>query len=155
MIEQVRVERAVPDDVSAMLDLDVWLTSRGRQEQIVRESIAAGTCYVARTEDADVAGFVTWNRSFFNRPFVWLLVVKSSHRRRGIGQMLLKAVEANCGADLFVSTEKINAAMQALLGRNDYHFCGQLEFINPRGNPELFYYKRLDGDDSMAFPIDR
>jgi GNAT superfamily N-acetyltransferase len=156
MIDQVRIESAVPDDISDLVALDVWLTNSGRQEQIIRESIAQRTCFVARTEELPAAGFVTWNRSFFNRPFVWLLVVRSNHRRRGIGRMLLAKVEEVCGDDIFVSTERINSGMQTLLEGMGYAHCGEIEYINPLGNPELFFYKRLNGtDDSMAFPFDR
>jgi ribosomal protein S18 acetylase RimI-like enzyme len=156
MIDHITVDRGVPDDLTALLQLNVWLTSQARQEQIIRESINGRTCFVARTSAGQPVGVITWNRTFFNRPFVWLLVVSPAHRRLRIGSKLLEAVEGVCGDDIFVSTEHVNTAMQQLLERSGYTKCGELDHINPRGNPEIFYYKRLNGRDEMsAFPVDR
>jgi GNAT superfamily N-acetyltransferase len=135
-------DRDLPD----LLAVDVALVPRERQEAIVRASVSAGTCIAARQGDR-LAGFVTWDRGFFDRPFVRLLAIGSAHRRGGLGRMLLRAVEeavAASGAhELFVSTEAINAPMQALLASERYAPSGSIDNLNEPGNAELVYYKRL------------
>jgi len=117
---------------------------RDRQLAIVRESVAAGTCFVAAASGA-IAGFVTWDRGFFNRPFVRLLAVAAAHRRRGLARALLERVEraALPDGELFVSTEEINGPMRSLLSAAGYEPSGSIDRINEPGNAELVYYKRL------------
>ncbi len=149
--DSATIERATPDDVAAIGDFDVLLTGRDRQREIVRESVAAGTCLVARAGGA-LAGFVTWDRGFFGRPFVRLLVVARAQRRRGLGRALIAATECEAAryGELFVSTEHSNTPMQTLLAALDYIPSGSIDNINAPGNLELVYYKRLDGASAQA-----
>ncbi len=120
------------------------LTSETRQAAIVRGAIASGGGLVAR-EGCVVAGFITWDRGFFDRPFVRLLVVEPSFRARGIGCALIRAVEnaARPEGELFISTEALNAPMQALLAKLAYAPSGSIDNLNGPGNAELVYHKRL------------
>jgi ribosomal protein S18 acetylase RimI-like enzyme len=140
----IAIERAMPADLAALLASRVLLTSSARQSAIVRDAVACDGCFVAR-DGSRVAGFVTWDRGFFDRPFVRLLVVEPDFRRRGLGSALVRAVEAaaqRCG-ELFVSTEATNAPMQALLARLRYEPSGSIDNLNEPGNAELVYYRRL------------
>ena len=130
--------------MAALVAFDVPLVQPERQDAIVRAATAAGTCLVAR-EAAAIAGYLTWNREFFGRPFVWLLVVGSAYRRRGVGGALLAAAERDAArfSELFVSTERINAPMRALLASRAYAYSGALDNINAPDNLEYVYYKRL------------
>ena len=138
------IARATPADVRALLEVDVLLTTRVRQNEILEDSVRSGGCFIARC-DAMLAGFITWDLGFFQRPFVRLLVVVTSARRRGIGRALLERAEldATPHAELFVSTESINAPMQALLLSLAYTPSGSIDHINAPGNPELVYHKPL------------
>lgn len=135
---------ALSSDLEELIEVDIALTVRERQNEILRASVAADGCIVVRDGERLVA-FVTWDLGFFNRPFVRLLVVIDSHRRRGLGSRLLLAVEraAAAYAELFVSTEAINAPMQALLAVHGYVPSGSIDNINAPGNAELVFYKRL------------
>lgn len=141
---EVIVRRATVADLAAIAALGVWVVAPERQREIVRDGVAAGGVFVA-TPGSDVAGFVTWDRGFFNRPFVRLLAVSGAHRRRGVAGALLARVEREAApyGELFVSTEEINAPMRALLVAAGYGPSGSIENVNPPGNAELVYYKRL------------
>ena len=130
--------------MAALVAIDVLLVARERQDEILRESVANRGCLVAR-EAAAIAGFLTLDRGFFGRPFVRLLVVAPAYRRRGAGRALVAAAERTFAGDgeLFISTEHVNAPMQALLGAMAYLPSGSIENINPPGNPELVFHKRL------------
>lgn len=127
-----------------MRAIDVLLVPRERQDAILANSVADGGCLVARDGGA-IAGYLTWDRGFFYRPFVRLLVVAPSHRRRGLGRALVIAAEREAEAfgELFISTEEINAPMRALLLAAGYVASGTVEHINVPGNAELIFYKRL------------
>lgn len=131
-------------DLAALRAIDVLLVSRERQDAILAESVAAGGCIVAR-DGAELAGYLTWDLGFFNRPFVRLLVVVSAYRRRGIGRALVADAEraAVAHGELFISTETINAPMRALLLAEGYEPSGSIDHINGPGNAELIFYKRL------------
>ncbi|MDQ2858650.1 MAG: GNAT family N-acetyltransferase [Candidatus Eremiobacteraeota bacterium] len=138
------IARATHADLRALLEVDVLLTTRVRQNEILGDSVRSGGCFVAR-RDAMLTGFITWDRAFFQRPFVRLLVVVASARRHGTGVALLERVELDAAphGELFVSTESINAPMQALLLRLAYIRSGSIDNINAPGNPELIYHKHL------------
>ena len=88
---------------------------------------------------SDVAGYTIWDRSFFSRPFVWLLGVRDAYRRRGVATGLLAAVaSAVAGEALFTSTNESNAAMRELLTRSGFLYSGRIEHLDP-GDPELFF----------------
>ncbi len=145
------IDVAFAGDVEALIALDVPLTSEAYQAAVVRESVATGRCYVARSSRRAVA-YVTWDLAFFNRPFVRLLAVGRQHRRLGLGAALIARVEEAAAAygELFVSTEQINAPMRALLASRGYAPSGSVDNVNAPGNPELFFHKRLDGGTSAA-----
>jgi GNAT superfamily N-acetyltransferase len=144
MTSEIEIDAARTADLAALLASRVLLTSSARQATIVRDAVANEGCFVAR-DGSSVAGFVTWDRGFFDRPFVRLLVVEPQYRRRRVGCALIGAVEraARLHGELFISTEAINAPMQALLARLEYLPSGSIDHINEPGNAELVYYKRL------------
>ncbi len=144
MTSEIQIGTAGPADLTILLASRILLTSSARQMAIVREAVARGGALVAR-DACDLAGFVTWDTGFFDRPFVRLLVVEPEYRRRGVGAALVRAVEAAARSrgELFVSTEAINAPMQALLAKLGYGPSGSIDNVNEPGNAELVYYKRL------------
>src|SRR5262249_33672873 len=78
---------------------------------------------------------------FFGHPFLELLVVRESSRRRGVGRALVRAVEARfAGAKLFTSTNQSNAPMQRLLASLGYTPSGVIHNLDP-GDPELVFVR--------------
>jgi len=138
------IRAAVAADLPALRALDVPIAAPARQAAILDQSVAEGGCLIA-CDAAQCAGFATWDRGFFDRPFVRLLGVAAAFRRRGVARALLLAVEAAARRDgeLFVSTEQINVPMQNLLASLGYESSGTIDHINAPGNLELVFYKRL------------
>ena len=144
MISDLRIELARENDLAALLAATVLLTAPARQAAIVRAAVREAGCLIA-SSGAQFAGFVTWDRGFYDRPFVRLLAVEPAARGRGLGSALLHAVEdaVRPGGELFISTEARNAPMQALLAKLGYVPSGSIENVNEPGNAELVYHKRL------------
>ena len=145
------IEIARAADLVDLRAFDVLLVARERPDAILAESVASGGCLIARDRRA-LAGYLTWDRGFFNRPFVRLLVVAATHRRRGVGRALVAAAERAAApfGELFISTETINGPMRALLGAAGYVPSGAIEHINEPGNAELLFYKRLVDDTRVG-----
>jgi GNAT superfamily N-acetyltransferase len=141
------IRRAAASDLAALQALDLAITEPERQNAILARSVAAGGALIA-SDQRGIAGFLTWDHGFFERPFVRLLGVVRAHRRRGVARaLLLAAHEAACpSGELFVSTEQINVPMQNLLASLGYEASGSIDHINAPGNLELVFYKRLPGD---------
>lgn len=135
---------ATAHDAAGIAELDVRLVAPQRLDELVRTSISAGTCLVERDGSA-VVGYLIWNRGFFGRPFVWLLAVTATRRRRGLGRALLVSAERDAApyGELFVSTERGNSPMRTLLTALGYQASGSIDNLNAPGNPEDVYYKRF------------
>jgi GNAT superfamily N-acetyltransferase len=142
----VRIELATAAELGPLYSTETDVVARVRRNAILADSVAKGGCYLVRAADARIAGYITWDFGFFNRPFVRLLAVDPAYRRIGFGAALLARVEETAApyGELFVSTEERNAPMRALLARAAYDAAGAIDRLNEPGNLELVYHKRLE-----------
>jgi GNAT superfamily N-acetyltransferase len=132
----VKILKATEAEVEAIL-----LISRStpwEKGDYLRRQVAQGHVSVAR-DDNEVLGFAAWNREFFSKPFVWLVIVSAERRGQGIGNALFAAIESQCaGSRVYSSTNRSNTGMQRFLQRRGYRFAGVVD-LDP-GDPEVFYY---------------
>ena len=83
------------------------------------------------------------DHSFFEQPFVSLLIVAESQRRRGVGAMLMRHIESICPeGKLFTSTNESNAPMRALCEQLGFVRSGYIDNLDD-GDPEIVYFKRV------------
>jgi ribosomal protein S18 acetylase RimI-like enzyme len=131
---RVDVRRAEPADVDAAVAIDP-VTRRAA----IQAAFRAGHGRIAVREGAIVA-FAIVARQFFERPFVALLVVSASSRRRGIGRELLNAIlREHAGSRVFTSTNESNAPMRRLLEALGFTSAGSIHGLD-EGDPELVFY---------------
>jgi ribosomal-protein-alanine N-acetyltransferase len=131
-----------PDDFEALYKLDQSCFPRGiaYSKTSLRYflSLASAECLVAREED-DVAGFIL---SEVDGPLAHIITldVAESHRRSGVGSMLLNAAEKNLSAKgvrrVFLETAVNNHAAVNFWSRHGYIKEGILK---------RYYLKRIDG----------
>ncbi len=113
------------------------------RQKLLRERLAQGDVLLAQS-DAGVGGFAIRGR-FFGYDFLELLFVAPAHRRQGLGAALVADFEARRRSGrVFVSTNRSNGPMHALLGGAGYSRSGEIFNLDP-GDPEVFYVKRFDG----------
>ena len=106
----------------------------------VGDMLSLGLSWIAEA-DAAVVGYVLASRRFYGRPFVDRLAVAPAWRRQGLGARLMAKCETAHNDDrLFTSTNASNAAMRALLAREDYAPSGMIDNLDP-GDPELVFVK--------------
>jgi GNAT superfamily N-acetyltransferase len=99
-----------------------------------------GDYFVALIDD-QVCGVLTFDHSFYDRPFIRALYVHEDHRRKGVARALIACVESLCpGEKLFTSTNLENLPMQSLLSSIGFALTGVVENLDP--SPELIYFKR-------------
>jgi len=138
LIEQLTIRSALRSDVDAIVRISTGPVADKRAfiiASFARRTVLAAT-YAQR-----IVGYIIWDREFFGRPFVWLLGVDPSYRRRGIAAHLIRVFESHClGEALFVSTNSSNAPMQALLTSLGFARSGQVDNLDP-GDPEIFFHK--------------
>lgn len=78
---------------------------------------------------------------FFGHPFLELIVTAPRLRRQGVASALMDAIErAHHDQKLFVSTNRSNTAMQAILESRGYLEAGMVDHLDP-GDPELFFVR--------------
>ncbi len=113
-----------------------------RHLALIRTALRDGNILIAHNEN-HITGMLVWNRSFFSRPFIWLLGVLPAAQRRGVATMLILEVERACaGESLFISTNKSNARMRAFCKKLEFVESGYLEHLD-EGDPEIFFFKQL------------
>lgn len=104
-----------------------------------------GELFVCMDEQA-VVGYVSYSSSvFYHRPFVALLFVKESHRRRGIGRQLIERVLAVYeGVDVWISTEEPNDAAIRLFESLGFQRMGSIRGLDHEHSVELFFVHRAN-----------
>ena len=138
------VRPALPEDLAAIEAIAPVARADAERRRSIVDEVAAGEAFVAVVERA-VVGYLALEHSFFGRAFIALVCVHPGHRRAGVGTALVRqAEEASRSERIFVSTNRSNTAMQALLERLGYERSGVVGDLDP-GDPELFYSRLVRG----------
>jgi ribosomal protein S18 acetylase RimI-like enzyme len=138
----MQLRLAVASDADAVCAIDPRVLDLPGRRRSIERAIAAGECHVAADGDT-IRGYAVFDRSLYEQPFVSLLHVDESHRRRGLGAALMRHIESICpGEKLFTSTNASNTPMQRLCEKLGFVRSGYIENLD-EGDPEIVYCKRL------------
>ena len=135
----LRFEPRARTNLDWVLDTDPIGRTDKRRNGFLQRGVDDGRCELA-IDGATPLGFAIWHRQFFSRPFLALLMVAPTARRRGVGSALIRHVarELAAGDRFFTSTNASNEAAQRLFARLGFRRCGTIEEIDP-GDPEWIY----------------
>ncbi|MBS1514431.1 MAG: GNAT family N-acetyltransferase [Bacteroidetes bacterium] len=141
------IREATLEDFPGIDAFDVF--ARDRKEEIKR-----GEIIVALIEDK-VAGYLTHNRSFYDRPFVQFVCVNKEFRQRGVARRLYEQAEKiykDENAELiFSSTEDDNAIMLGFFERHGWQKSGVIHNIQPQA--EILFVKKLNQNELTFEPV--
>jgi ribosomal protein S18 acetylase RimI-like enzyme len=131
----VKIRQAVPEDFAEIDSFDVF--SGDRNAEIRRNEV-----WVAMLAGT-IAGYVTFNRSFYQKPFIQYLNVKVEYRKQGVGQALIESIEGGCNNEkLFTSTESNNLTMIRMLEKRNFKVVGVIEQLQEMA--EIIYCKEIN-----------
>ncbi|MFD1026338.1 GNAT family N-acetyltransferase [Paraburkholderia sabiae] len=86
-------------------------------------------------------GYGTLNRSFLDRAFIALVVVRKDARREGVATAIMELLEAECArSGVFTPKNASNLPMRALLKRSGYVDSGRIDNLDD-ADPELVFVK--------------
>jgi ribosomal protein S18 acetylase RimI-like enzyme len=131
----VKIRQAVPADFIEINSFDVF--AGDRKTEIQRNEV-----WVAMLE-GKIAGYITFNRSFYQKPFIQYLNVKVEYRKQGVGQALIESIEKRCDNEkLFTSTESNNLTMLRMLEKRKFKVVGVIEQLQEVA--EIIYCKEIN-----------
>lgn len=130
------IRRATTEEAKSIKSFDPFIGDR-------RIDNWRGELLVCVEHDA-VVGYVSFSSSlFYHRPFVALLFVRESHRRRGIGRQLIERVLAHYeGVDVWISTEEANQPASQLFERIGFERMGTIRGLDHEHSVEAFFVHR-------------
>ncbi len=92
--------------------------------------------------DNQIAGFATFDYSFYERPYLRYIIVNQEFRRKKVAEKLIIFIEQKCKNEkLFTSTEADNLPMINLLTKLKYNMVGVVYELQDVG--EVFYCKEI------------
>ena len=126
-----------PNEIARAVAIDeAHIGSKDRADYItsVAESGGLGVAVLRH----EVQAFCCLDQNyFFEKPFISLLIVSADVRRLGLGTGLLTHSSRTL-PEVWTSTNRSNAAMRALLEKEGWRYCGELNGLD-EGDPEQFF----------------
>lgn len=158
--EGLHVQQATLSQCEEIISLDEGVIGSTSRAEQIRQGLANGLVYIITVKE-EIVAFALLSNHFYGRQFLELLIVKQEHRRKGLGTILLSAVQERCGAEnLFTSTNTSNLPMQSLLEECGFERCGWINQLD-EDDPDIVYcYQakdmtgvQLDTELTMGGPI--
>src|SRR5260370_15246800 len=118
------IRQAEETDTEAVTTLHQVPRHDSNRAAFIQRSIAGRNCYVATADEVPI-GYSVLEYSFYENGFISVLYVHPEYRRMGIGEKLIRHLETVCRTPkMFTSTNRSNAAIQALLATLSYATTG-------------------------------
>ncbi len=141
------IDIAAAAELPRVLAMDPRVQDTPGRRGFLERAVDAGECFVVRGGDG-IEGFAVFDRSFFGQPYIALLYVEPSRRRRGGATALIRHIESVCPGDrLFTSTNESNVVMQKVCEALGFARSGYVENLD-EGDPEIVYVRWLPGRGS-------
>jgi len=138
----LKIRKAETGDIEKISEIDTVVPLDSDRKKYIKRVVSSDEAMVAEVK-GQIVGYAVFNKSFFGRPTIDMLMIDRDHRRRGIGTELMEHLEQMCESrELWTSTNLSNGPMQRLLARRSYMLTGFIDNLDP-GDPELIYFKRL------------
>jgi ribosomal protein S18 acetylase RimI-like enzyme len=135
------IRPASEKDIQLLCSIDPAAQGDSHRRDFIEQAVISGTCFVAIVESVVVA-YGVLEYSFFGNGFVSMLYVHPDHRRRGLGEELMRHMDNTCiTPKIFTSTNLSNLCMQSLLAKTGYVLSGVIHNLD-EGDPELVFFRK-------------
>lgn len=136
------VRSATRAEAQALKDLDTLVPTDPARAACIDRWLRDDSVLVAEV-DGQVVGYGVFDHGFFGQSTVAMLMIHPGFRGGGIGEHILRRLEALGDTPKFyVTTNQSNHRMQRLLSRMGYRPGGYIHELDP-GDPELVFVKDL------------
>jgi GNAT superfamily N-acetyltransferase len=131
----ITIRFALQTDENAIDSFDAFKGNRPTE-------ISRGEVWVAEINQ-EIAGYITFNYSFYRKPFIKYINTHPKFERQGIALALVKFIEEKCkGKKLFMSTEADNYPMLRFMEKYHYRLVGMINEIQEEA--EVVFCKDLE-----------
>jgi len=131
-----------PHDIARAIEIDESTVGSRERAEYIASVAKRGGLSVALIQDEIQAFCCLDHEFFFAKPFISLLMVNQSYKRRGLGGGLLSFNECSGWSELWTSTNRSNSGMRQLLEKSRWEYCGELGGLD-EVDSELFFKKSL------------
>jgi L-amino acid N-acyltransferase YncA len=141
----VNVREGRPADVAAVIAFDQVAATDAARAAMIEQAAADGRLLVAEV-DTQPVGFLVITDRLLGHPFIELVYVRDSARRRGVATLLVGSILDRFPGDvLFTSANESNVPSRRLFASLGFVECGRIEGLD-EGDPEVFFrWQRTTG----------
>ncbi|TYR77442.1 GNAT family N-acetyltransferase [Rossellomorea vietnamensis] len=133
-------------DLDALAQLDSEVIGDTSRRNYIEKAISHENCIIVK-EDNEIAGFLVYDRNFFDCAFIALIIVSKSKRRMGYASELLHYMADHSPTQkIFSSANQSNYSMQQVFKSNGFVKSGVVENLDD-GDPEIIYYRLKKGSN--------
>lgn len=121
-----------------ILSIDEKIIGTTSRAEKIHQAILENRCIHIILEK-QIAGFLLYDNSFFEHPFVSLVMVDPVYQGKGLAGKLLRNVLVMIDADkVFSSTNESNKKMQSVFQKEKFVKSGIIHHLDD-GDPEIIY----------------
>ncbi|QPC46519.1 GNAT family N-acetyltransferase [Mangrovibacillus cuniculi] len=121
-----------------ILAIDEKIIGTTSRAENILQAILENRC-IHITLEKQIAGFILYDNSFFEYPFVSLVMVDPLYQGKGLAGKLLRSVLVMINAEkVFSSTNESNKKMQSVFQKEGFIISGVIDHLDD-GDPEMIY----------------
>ncbi|MBB6452375.1 GNAT superfamily N-acetyltransferase [Salirhabdus euzebyi] len=140
---EIAVQYATKVDLVDLVEVDKETIGNDSRKAYIEDAIKEKRCLVAKRHNVSV-GYLIFHMHFFDYPFISLVMVRRTERKKGYAKALMEYVEQLFSVEkIFSSTNQSNRKMQDVFQRVGYERSGVIDNLD-EADPELIYVKFLN-----------
>lgn len=80
-----KVLQAKLNDLEEIIQIDSEIIGDKSRKNYLKQSIDEGRCFVGQI-DGEIVGYIVFDTHFYGNSFISLIIVRPSHRRKGVAK---------------------------------------------------------------------
>lgn len=146
-MENIGLRKATIKDKTLVVNLDYNFDKvehiKLKREKKITKAILNEECFIILVNNREI-GFIIFDYRFFDQGWIELIILEEIHRGKGISRLTFDLICKQSKTNkVFTSTNSSNIHMQKALTKAGFSFVGKINGLDD-GDPELFYYKKIN-----------